>query len=224
MFVDHRARINRQARVVSLLACLTHDNADLAHFSNELRQAYGAKQVVILVTETFAEHCNVLAAASASTHPLGEKEPSCTNVHDWLEAAEGLGRPVAIERRIDDRRRLVVGVFFDADGESQPDLDATLDTVADFLAASVRVLLEWTSAGARVDKRFAALTPVEWETLRGLETPDSEKILADRLCRSAHTVHTHIKSVYRKLGVRTRIEAIMHTRELRRKLLTTHNW
>jgi LuxR family maltose regulon positive regulatory protein len=42
--------------------------------------------------------------------------------------------------------------------------------------------------------------------LRYLLSGDSEKQIAHKLARSPHTVHTHVKSIYRNLGVSSRGE------------------
>ena len=61
----------------------------------------------------------------------------------------------------------------------------------------------------------SSLTPREWEVLDlvclGLSTPD----IAERLVVSAETVRSHVKAVLRKLGVRSRAEAVTAARQLR---------
>ncbi len=53
---------------------------------------------------------------------------------------------------------------------------------------------------------FDSLTPRQQQTLRCLLSGDSEKQIANKLARSPHTVHTHVKSIYRNLGVSSRGE------------------
>lgn len=52
----------------------------------------------------------------------------------------------------------------------------------------------------------------EKEIVKGIADGMSYKELADRLCISPHTVHTHIKNIYEKLQVNDRTEAIVQAR------------
>ncbi len=47
------------------------------------------------------------------------------------------------------------------------------------------------------------------QVLDGLLTGETEKQLAERLGRSPHTVHTHVKRLYRRFGVASRAELLM---------------
>ncbi len=51
--------------------------------------------------------------------------------------------------------------------------------------------------------------PREREVLDGVARGLSERKLAATLSLSVHTVHTHIKKIYRKLHAGTKTEAIM---------------
>jgi two-component system NarL family response regulator len=58
----------------------------------------------------------------------------------------------------------------------------------------------------------SALTSREREVLQGVAAGLSEKKLAESLSVSPHTVHTHIKKIYRKLQVGSRAEAVLKAR------------
>ena len=53
------------------------------------------------------------------------------------------------------------------------------------------------------------LTPREAEILAEVAAGFPPKVVADRLFLSHHTVRNHLKSVYRKLGVQNRTQAIL---------------
>jgi DNA-binding NarL/FixJ family response regulator len=63
----------------------------------------------------------------------------------------------------------------------------------------------------------ALLTPRELEVLSAIADGDTNKTIARRLNISLHTVKFHVESVFRKLDVRTRTEAVTKASERRRK-------
>jgi len=58
------------------------------------------------------------------------------------------------------------------------------------------------------------LSEREHEVLKLLDTPLSATEIAQQLYISPHTVRTHIKSIYAKLGVHKRLEAVQHAQKL----------
>lgn len=54
------------------------------------------------------------------------------------------------------------------------------------------------------------LTPRETETLRLLGTGMSNREIAETLSISERTVENHVRSIYTKLGIRTRTQALLH--------------
>ncbi len=65
---------------------------------------------------------------------------------------------------------------------------------------------------------FNRLTGREWMVLQNLNSEDGEKQLADRMHLSAHTLHSHIKSIYRKVGVQGRLSLLLRLQEAQREL------
>lgn len=61
-------------------------------------------------------------------------------------------------------------------------------------------------------RESSTLTRREREVLQGIASGLSEKKLADSLSLSPHTIHTHIKKIYRKLQVNSRAEAVLKAR------------
>ena len=124
----------------------------------------------------------------------------------------------AIERALDaaerhDLRRCVLG--------AGPRLLAVLHrhvrgvTAHGALAAELVMVLEGGAAGRSVPPVLAeALTERELAILRYLPTIMSNQEIARQLYVSVNTVKTHLKQVYRKLGVASRRDAIARAREL----------
>jgi DNA-binding CsgD family transcriptional regulator len=94
------------------------------------------------------------------------------------------------------------------------------------LAAGHEVVIATNEAEAvlSVDEGFRArersvkalLTPREFEMLTAISAGLGNKAIARRFDISLHTVKFHIESLFRKLGVRTRAEAVAKGLERRR--------
>ena len=69
----------------------------------------------------------------------------------------------------------------------------------------------------RETEAYALLTPRELEVLAALAEGMTNKAIARRLDISLHTVKFHIESLFRKLGARTRTEAVAKASERRRR-------
>jgi LuxR family transcriptional regulator, maltose regulon positive regulatory protein len=96
-------------------------------------------------------------------------------------------------------------------GEAKDLIDACADPgilgnrweeVSRSLAASTRSIVDGTE-----------LTKRELEILRILPTRLSQREIGRRLFVSYNTVHSHIRSIYRKLGVSSRVDAVKRARE-----------
>lgn len=68
-------------------------------------------------------------------------------------------------------------------------------------------------ASAAEDEQLALLTPRELEVLAAIGEGLTNKAIARRLDISLHTVKFHIESLFRKLGARTRTEALARAAE-----------
>ena len=81
-------------------------------------------------------------------------------------------------------------------------------------------LLERCSGATGLQRRLAALRPALSERERSilalLAGEKSEREIADELFLSFNTVHTHVRSIYRKLGVSSRAEAVARQRTTER--------
>jgi DNA-binding NarL/FixJ family response regulator len=82
-------------------------------------------------------------------------------------------------------------------------------------------MLAWQDSPRLLGSAFERLTEREWVVLRGLNSDDGEKQLADRLSLSPHTLHSHIKSIYRKVGVQGRLPLLLRLNTAIRELRQT---
>jgi DNA-binding NarL/FixJ family response regulator len=67
------------------------------------------------------------------------------------------------------------------------------------------------------EKRSFQLTKSELSILADLADGSSTREIADRRCNSEATVKSHLTSIYRKLGVRNRVEALIIARDFNLK-------
>jgi LuxR family maltose regulon positive regulatory protein len=128
-----------------------------------------------------------------------------TAAEPLLEIQVLLALTVALETRgaVDEGRRAL--------GEAKDLIDACADPgiladrweeVSRSLAARTRSIVDGTE-----------LTKRELEILRMLPTSLPQREIGRRLFVSYNTVHSHIRSIYRKLGVSSRVDAVKRARE-----------
>lgn len=130
------------------------------------------------------------------------------------DAPPGETRPVvALGGGDDDRPGVLPG---DADAGQ---IDAAIRAVAAGLIVRLPGAREReTGFGAmRESLGQALLTPREIEVLAALAEGMTNKAVARRLDISLHTVKFHVESLFRKLGARTRTEAVAKASERRRR-------
>lgn len=99
---------------------------------------------------------------------------------------------------------LLACVAFDPSSPETPEgeLIITLGAVLPTLSGRSRIAL------SRVSNPKAWLTDREQEILDQLIEGHSVRVIADRLGRSAHTVHDHVKNLHKKIGASSRGELI----------------
>jgi hypothetical protein len=85
--------------------------------------------------------------------------------------------------------------------------------IARHLARLLSCLVTLHTRPRVIGKNFALLTEKHWSVLKGLDSDLGEKQLAEQLGISPHTLHSHIKSVYRRLGVQGRLSMLKQLEE-----------
>jgi len=117
--------------------------------------------------------------------------------------------PMRIIRQVDARHRMVLILHWGTRmAELAGEFARLFEAVGDMLAGSLATLLSWRQHPALLGGNFARITPTQWHVLCHLCTERSEKELADLLHMAPHTLHSHIKDIYRRLGVRSRLGAV----------------
>ena len=95
-------------------------------------------------------------------------------------------------------------------------IDAALRAVAAGLIVRSPGAEETGFAAMKETDLQMLLTPREIEVLSAIGEGMTNKLIARRLNISLHTVKFHIESLFRKLGVRTRTQALAKASERRR--------
>jgi DNA-binding NarL/FixJ family response regulator len=95
-------------------------------------------------------------------------------------------------------------------------IDAAIRAVAAGLVVRVPAARESGFGAMRENEAHALLTPRELQVLATLAEGMTNKAIARRLDISLHTVKFHVESLFRKLGARTRTEAVAKAAERRR--------
>ena len=95
-------------------------------------------------------------------------------------------------------------------------IDAAIRAVAAGLIVRAPDATEKGFGAMRESDGQALLTPRELEVLGALAEGMTNKAIARRLAISLHTVKFHVESLFRKLGARTRTEAVAKAGERRR--------
>jgi DNA-binding CsgD family transcriptional regulator len=100
---------------------------------------------------------------------------------------------------------------------SASQIDAAIRAVAAGLIVRWPDAMDLGFGAMRENDGHALLTPRELEVLATLAEGMTNKAIARRLNISLHTVKFHVESVFRKLGARTRTEAVAKASERRRQ-------
>ena len=128
------------------------------------------------------------------------------------DCAPGETRQVVILGGTGDDR---AGVLFRDAGADQ--IDAAIRAVAAGLIVRLPDAMDTGFSAMRETDGHALLTPRELEVLATLAEGMTNKAIARRLNISLHTVKFHVESLFRKLGARTRTEAVAKASERRRQ-------
>jgi len=130
----------------------------------------------------------------------------------WEVAVERLStfpRAAVFARNLDDAHRMLLIVHRRAGDAALPSgLAQDLLLIALELAKQMRCLIVWQGSPHTLGPPFETLTAREWAVLCGLNSDMLEKQIAVRMDLSPHTLHSHVKSIYRKLGVQGRLPLI----------------
>ena len=147
--------------------------------------------------------------ASDSLETVQDGANDTNNIHAGNATANRIPCPFEVTRQLDDSHKMVLILHWGKRYPSMPEEYLEIfNSISDLLSRSLRTLLSWWSRPELLGGRFTKITRCQWRILTHLYTQLSEKELADYLKTSPQTLHSHIKTIYQKLGVRGRLEAV----------------
>jgi len=127
------------------------------------------------------------------------------------DGAPGESRPVVTLGGTGDERHGMLSRDANAD-----QIDAAIRAVSAGLIVRLPEAMDAGFGAMRETDGPVLLTPRELEVLATLAEGMTNKAIARRLNISLHTVKFHVESLFRKLGARTRTEAVAKASERRR--------
>jgi len=180
--------------------------------SEAAAQLVPAQPLRVAVRTSDPRRRNVLGRVVAEAgHLAVDGEALADVVLADCEIAAGEARPVVMLGGADHDRAGLLSR--DADARQ---IDAAIRAVAAGLIVRAPDALESGFAAINEPDGHALLTPRELDVLTALAEGLTNKAIARRLAISLHTVKFHLESLFRKLGARTRTEAVAKASERRR--------
>jgi DNA-binding NarL/FixJ family response regulator len=88
------------------------------------------------------------------------------------------------------------------------DVVSIVDAIVEHLARIMGKSVLWRATPVEFGQPLSELTRKEWLVLKSLRSADAEKQIAGRMGLSTHTFHVHVKKIYRKLEVRSRLHLL----------------
>ncbi len=155
-------------------------------------------------------------AVGASLAARGRPEEALPLIEHGVAQARNFGQPLQVAHALLGQAR-ALGLLGEhkAATAAMADARSVLEECPDpgILAESLSAL-ERPRQIRRGLSEDAALTPREFGVLKLLRSDLSERDIGRELYVSPYTVHSHVRSIYRKLAVRSRADALERSRDL----------
>jgi DNA-binding CsgD family transcriptional regulator len=244
---DDESSKNRAQLLMDITAALANytQKADgFAHIPGYLARTLDLPPVSLSIVHTVQDGAAVLLGAFSGAVTPPSFEQDVLNIHEQsrpsaipdgptfsatieierAEAAEAgslasFRRATVFTHIISERHRMLLIVHQrGGDPLLSAGLSEALHLVARQLGQFLECLIVWMACPADLGEPFERLTDREWNVLRFLSSDAGEKQLADQLGLSPHTLHSHIKAIYRKVGVQGRLPLLLRVEDALRVL------
>jgi DNA-binding CsgD family transcriptional regulator len=154
------------------------------------------------------------SAAAIAAHVRGLATRGAADLEQAVDQLRSVSRPLALASALEDLGRVLA-----ADGATDEGIKALSEALgidlaigASWDAARVRGRLRQLGVRRRIVSRagprtgWAALTPAELQVARLVTQGKTNRETADQLFVSPHTVNAHLRRIFEKTGVRSRVE------------------
>ena len=160
-------------------------------------------------------HGEVLVASGASLAAQGKLGDALSHFERAVDVLRARGHPRDLADAL-IRRAMVLRAMnrFEAADAAAAEARAIVDTCPDPRVLGVRLAAVERPSRPQRPSHGSELSERELVILRMLRGSLSERDIGRELYLSHNTIHSHTKSIYRKLGVSSRSEAILHARGL----------
>jgi LuxR family maltose regulon positive regulatory protein len=152
----------------------------------------------------------VFVALGASLAVRGQLEEARSALERGVDLLKPLGHPRALADALIRQARVLLAIGDRDAAAAIAEARATVDSCPD-----PGIFEEWLVGLERPpSRRNGELSQRELVVLRALTGPLSERDIGRELFLSHSTVHSHAQSIYRKLGVSSRADAIQEARKI----------
>lgn len=218
--------LSRVLEIEPLTLAIVHDAGD----GSEPALTFRASSGLVATGEAAPHFPQDVLAIYQQTRPLSAADgPTLRPTFETSDAQRSVSemsvqrlslfpRATVLARSLDTHHRMLLIVHQRADEALPTATMSALQLTSEHLARLLTSLMNWQTRNIDLGEPFDRLTEREWVVLRGLSTEAGEKQLADQLSLSPHTLHSHIKSIYRKVGVQGRLPLLTKVQEAIRTL------
>lgn len=241
-----KARTELLMDMTATLTQYTQEADDFRRIPGYLSQTLGLESVALAIVHEVKDGTHVVLGASSREEAAGTLEQDMLSLHQQTRspaAKEGAALqsttgtqsvgvmevPVQFQSEysqatvfshpIEGGHRMLLVVYQKAhDPHLSAAITEILEAVTRQLGKLLACLVVWLAQPETLGSPFDRLTDREWMVLRGLNSECGEKQLADQLGLSPHTLHSHIKSIYRKVGVQGRLPLLLRAQQAMRAL------
>ncbi len=175
---------------------------------------------VLLSEQSWVERCVAAPNAERALEVAGKLEPHVALIDLFLGDQSGAELCEALRRASPRTRVLLISGAGSISPEAARAAGASGFVLKDWSAPDVARAVRMVGKGmsvfaTRSDDPATELSEREREVLSLMAGGATNKEIADRLFLSPHTVKDHTSAVYRKLGVRNRVEAVQRAERLK---------